>query len=108
MQEPLQALLIAGEKQQIEVLNGSKTCSIRMGFRNYKIEKPILIGCHLRQWCILTEVTFVKHLLLKDLTIEMLDNEGYYNLSDAINNLSKYYPTVNENSEITYLEWKVK
>lgn len=108
MKPVLQGLLIAGEQQKQDILNGTKRATIREGWRDYRIDENILIGCHILNWCILSKVTYCHRLTLKDLTIDMLESDGYSSLQQAIEDLSKYYPNINENSLITYIEWEFK
>lgn len=109
MKKPvLQALLIAGEEQKKQVFLKEKRCIIREGWRDYRVNENILIGCHVLNWCVLAKVTLCKHLTLDGLTLNMLNSDGYVSLEHAIDDLSLYYPNVNKNSLVTYIEWEIK
>jgi hypothetical protein len=105
MERPLQAILIAGEKRRDEVLARTKTTTIRLGFRDYVIGAGVMIGCHVLNWCIMRTITDVHHCFLKDLPVKYMQDNGYKNLNETIDQLGKIYPGINGNSQVTFVRW---
>ena len=104
MESPLQAILIAGETSRDAVIQGHRNATIRFGFRAYK-HGPVLIGCHVLNWCVLKQIIDVQHFLLKDVPHDALKKLGYANAQAAQKDLQNYYPTITINAEVTVVEW---
>jgi hypothetical protein len=105
MKRALQAILIAGEEMKFDVLNGSKNITIREGHRNYT-NGPVLIGCNYRDWATMREIVDVRHTILRDITEEEYKSDGFETKSDMLVELSKFYPNINWDSEVTVIRWK--
>lgn len=104
MDTPLQAILIAGETSRDDVIQGHATATIRCGFRAYK-NGPVMIGCHILNWCVLKKIIDVQHFLLKDVPLDCLKKLKYTNTLDIFNTLHKFYPSITVDSEVTFVEW---
>jgi hypothetical protein len=107
MKRPVTALLIAGENQKNQVKDGSKSITIRLGHRDYKIGDTVVLCCHILDWASLAKITSVSHCKLKDVSENDLKDDGMNNLKDAIIILSEYYSNINEESDVTVIRWKL-
>ena len=96
---------MAGEELKSKVLNGQKHITIREGFRDYR-RGPVLIGCHILDWCTKREIIDVYHCILGDTPISDLHADGFDALADAIEGLKKYYPDISASSPVTVIRWK--
>lgn len=105
MREAMYGLLIAGDKDREMILSGEKTVSIRTGFRRYKPDTTIMLGCHWKSWAVLATVTKVRYCILKDVTPEEVRKEGFGNLNELFSDLKQYYSDINWESQVTVIEW---
>lgn len=103
--KPLQAILIAGEKSRDDVMQGHKTTTIRMGWRDYEIGF-ILIGCHILNWAVGAKVIEVTHYIFKDVPLKLLKKNGYKDFDVALSEMKKLYPTIEPMSKVTWVEWE--
>jgi len=105
LSKPLQAILIAGEKKRDEVIQGHKTTTFRMGWRDYS-NGMALVGCHVLNWCVGVNIIDVQHFILKDVPLNLLKKNGYKSLESAISDLKTIYPTIDSVSKVTFVEWE--
>jgi hypothetical protein len=105
MDKPLQALLISGEKAKQDVISGKLNCSIRIGFRGYT-QSGILIGCHILGWCVMKKVNEIEYYILKDMPLCYIQQAGHKNKKELFQYLKGIYPTITENSEVTFVGWE--
>lgn len=107
MSRALQGILIAGEDGRDNVLQGKQTVTIRYGYREYT-EGPVLIGCHHLSWAMLAKITKVEYFKLKDVPLSDLNGDGYSSSSEAVEDLSRWYPDITEDSLVTVVRWSNK
>lgn len=107
MQHPLQAILIAGEIARDDIIRGHKTTTIRNGFRAYRKGEVVMIGCHILNWCVMKTIIDVQHVLLNNepTTVQLYKKNGYGSFGDAYNELKKYYPDLQVDGPVTFVEW---
>jgi len=105
MKRALQGLLIAGEEARDEVKNGSRKVTIREGHRDHTLG-PVLIGCHLLDWAVKAEIISVTHTYLGNVSQQDLEDDGYKNVDEAIEDLSQWYPDIGLESPVTVLRWE--
>lgn len=107
MRSPLYALLLApdlDERHNVEV--GTKTITIREGHRDYQAKKPVMICCHVEPWCVMADISSVRHCSLRDVTEAELRDDGYTDLDDMLSQLREYYPTLTPSSPVTVIRWE--
>jgi len=102
---PLQALLFRGVNQMEDVMYGIKRITIREGYRDY-VEGPILIGCHILNWCVMRNVTHVRHLPMRNIFDDELSDSGYTNSDEMLNDLQSYYPDMGWDSPVTIIRFE--
>lgn len=107
MIEPLQALLIAGKKNQARVALGQSSISIREGVRNYRVGEKIMLCCHLTNWVVMADVKEVRHCQLMKLTYEELEANEFNNVDDALFKMRKFYPKIGYASFVTVIRWNL-
>ena len=105
MKRALQAILIAGEEMKNDVLSGKKRITIREGHRDYT-EGPVLIGCHLLDWATMKYIKSVKHKKLFQVSPREYREDGFDTKAEMLMGLSKFYPKINWESEVTVIEWE--
>lgn len=105
LEKPLQAILMAGEKKRDEVMQGHKTTTIRLGWRDYHLGFAI-IGCHVLNWCTGVNITVVEHYIFRDIPLKLLQKNGYTDFADAMRDLKTIYPNIDPMSKITWVEWE--
>jgi len=111
LRRPLQALLVAGVKQMEEVVYGKKKITIREGHRDY-VEGPVLIGCHIFNWCVMRNITEVRHTEIKNVFDEECRDNGYNSCTHCkarqtmLNDLRSYYPDLDWNSPVTVIRFE--
>jgi hypothetical protein len=106
MGKPSQAILVAGKKNKKKVMSGEKLITIREGERDYTLGK-VLIGCPYTNWMVEGNITSVKHLLLKDVPIEDISEDGFKDHQEALDVLQTYYPQLTLDSTVTVLRWEL-
>ena len=105
MIKPLQAILMSGELARDEVIQGHKTSTIRMGWRDYETGF-IMIGCPTLGWCIGARIVEVSHYFLKEIPMRDLQKSGYKDLDEALNDLKRLYTDVTPLSQVTFVQWE--
>lgn len=102
----LQALLFAGEQSMADVILGNKSVTIREGHRDYT-EGPVMLGCHILNWCRLGEIIEVVHTKVKDVHLIDIVNDGCNNTNELLEKLRKYYPHMTMDSDVTVVRFNV-
>ena len=105
MKRALQAILIQGEEMKFDVLANRKKITIREGARDYT-NGPVLIGCPDLDWATMRNIVDVRYCRLIDVTEEEYQADGFETKSDMLMGMSKYYPNINWDSEVTVIKWQ--
>jgi hypothetical protein len=105
MKRALRAILIQGGGMKFDVLVNRKKITIREGHRDYT-NGPVLIGCPDLNWSTMRDIINVRHCRLVDVTEEEFKADGYDSKADMLMDLSKYYPDINWDSEVTVIKWQ--
>lgn len=103
---PLQALLMAGEEMRDDVMSGRKTITIREGWRDYQVDKPVLIGCHILNWATMKIVCDVCHKTLREVTHQELLDDKFESHEEVIRYLRRWYPAITLDSRVTVIRWR--
>ena len=107
MKLALQALLIAPDHQmRTDILFGTKTITIREGYRDYHEGRPVMICCHIVPWAVLATITSVRYCTLNEVTEEENRADGFESREDMLGGMQKYYPDMTLDSEVTVIRWK--
>jgi hypothetical protein len=104
MKQPLQALLMPPEYQEI-TLNGSKKISIREGFRSFQKDKPLIICWPKNSFCVEADCTDVRYAKAKEITPEELKADFYSNSEEMLRAMIGFYPKFSLESEVTIVRW---
>lgn len=104
MKRALRAILIAGKDAREEVLSERKRITIREGHRDYS-KGPVILCCHLLNWAKMRKIESVRHTTLREVTIDEYKDDGYDTKSEMLEDLSKFYPDINWDSEVTVIRW---
>lgn len=72
LKKPLVALLIAQDREmRQDILEEIKQLTIREGYREgYEIGRPVMLCCEKEPWCVMADITAVRHCLLSEVTEE--------------------------------------
>ncbi len=104
MKRALRAILIEGEKDKEDVLQGRKKITVREGHRDYS-EGPVLLGCHKLNWATMRTITSVRHTTLEKVTEKEWLDDGYKSQDDMYNGLRKFYHNLEYSSPVTVIRW---
>lgn len=105
VRRPLQALLIAQGNMVAEVISGQKRISIREGHRDYHAGKPVMLCCHIANWCLMADIVSVRHCTLEDVTDEEMRADGFDTRGVCLSCLQVYYPDITWESPVTVITW---
>lgn len=106
MKRPLQALLIAPDREKRRrILDGTITASIRADYRAFYLG-PIMLCCHIEPWCVMAKIQeSPNYCVANHLSLEQLQEAGYASLTELLADLRKFYPEINPQSPVTFLRW---
>ena len=105
MKNPLYALLISPDKEdRAKILSGAITCSIREGYRDYRVG-PVMLCCHRYCWSVLADITEVRAIGFEKLTPEEVAAAGYKPPAELLEKMKRFYPNVTNMSAITVIRW---
>lgn len=104
---PLVALLVSpGWEQRRAILEGRVTVSIRPGYRDgYDVGRPLMLCCQIDPWCVMADITFVRHCLLAEVTAKEILDQGFDGRAKLMNFMLKFYPDLTENDGVTVINW---
>lgn len=105
MENKSQNILKIHSKLVESILNQTKTATIRQGFRDYQPGPGLFIVDGTESTQLKINILRVDWLKIKNISQEMLKLEGYPNLKDLIHALSQYYPNINMESDVTFVEF---
>lgn len=105
LRRPLVALLLAGEDMWERAIDGTKRISIREGHRDYRVHETLMICCHIRDSAFMATVIEVKHCLLREVTEEEYEADGFTSQSEMLSRLRTFYPNLTLDSAATVLRW---
>jgi hypothetical protein len=100
----LQAIEVDPEWHE-KVENNEKRVTIREGARDYVNGKVILYWTPI-SWCLTKEIISVEHIILKDISNETAQEDGFTNQTDLKEKLTKYYPKISNDSIVSVIRWK--
>lgn len=104
---PLPALLFAPDDETWDQLfSGRKEITLREGYRDYKVDKPVILCCHILGYAVMADVTSVRYCLLKEVTEDEYLADGFSSFKDMLEQMKQYYPDLTENSPMTVVVWE--
>lgn len=104
---PLQALLFApDENMWNDLLSGRKEITLRQGYRDYKIDKPVILCCHIFGYAVMADVTSARYCLLKEVTEDEYSADGFTSPEDMLEQMKQYYSDLTEDSPMTVVTWE--
>ncbi|KKW06234.1 MAG: hypothetical protein UY40_C0001G0012 [candidate division CPR1 bacterium GW2011_GWC1_49_13] len=103
---PLVAIEIAGQRAQLDTLDGLKEITIQEGWRDYRVgTRVILTGGREHPWCAEAEIVGVAHCLLEELKPEELKVDGYATHQEALDDMRQWHPNLTMKSKVTVIRW---
>lgn len=105
MKPALPALLISPDvKERLKIMVGKKRITIREGHRDYR-PGIVMICCPDVPWIVQATIVDVKHTVLSKVTKEEWEADGYENQEQMLSDLTKYYPAITKESDVTVIKW---
>jgi len=106
MRPPLYALLLSPDPAaRRAVEEGRKAITVREGHRDYRPDKPVMLCCHIEPWCLMADITEVRHCRLAQVTDEEIRDDGYADLDAMLADLRRFYPAIGPDSPVTVIRW---
>ncbi len=103
---PLVALLIAPDREMRKAtLEGRKKITIREGYREYYSGMTVMLCCHLEPWCVMADITAVRHCLLSEVTEKEWRADGFASREELLTGMQRFYPTMTWDSAVTVISW---
>lgn len=106
MKPPLLAILIApDEEMRRRIVAKIKKITLREGHRGYTVGSQVMLCCHLVPWAVIAKITEVKHCILREVTQEEWEADGFIDQEDMLDGLRKFYPKIDWESPVTVIRW---
>jgi hypothetical protein len=105
MNRALRGLIIDGTQMMLDTISGKKLITIREGHRDYT-NGPVLIAASNYSWVLMKQIVNVRHTTIDELTIQELNDDGFYTKQEAIDCLKQWYPNIGLNSAVTVIRWE--
>jgi len=105
VQQPLQALLVAGNSLREKILYDISNCAIIKNHVAFRENTNILLGCNRLNWCIIRQLIKVTHTKMGKLTDLNAQKSGFNSISE-VKKVFKERLNVTDESPITLLEWE--
>lgn len=103
---PLYALLISPDREPRKaILEERKLITIREGWRDYRVGRPVMICCQIEPWCVTADIVEVRHCTLREVTPEELEADGFLDHDDMLEGMRRFYPNLDWNSPVTVIRW---
>lgn len=93
------------EKLIPSIESGEKTATLRKGRRGYLTGQALFVNSVNPEEEILVDITLVRVIKFKDVSLEMVLNENCASLSELKNVMLKYYPDLTDETECTYVKF---
>lgn len=107
VKRPLVALLIANEPEMRKaILEGRKRITIREGWCDYHPRTTVMLCAYEEPWCVLAEITVVRHKRLFEVTTVEWQADGYANREEMLLDLRRFYPKIGSGSPVTVIYWE--
>ncbi|MEX0587266.1 MAG: ASCH domain-containing protein [Patescibacteria group bacterium] len=108
LKKPLVALLVAPDDgMRRDIVAGVKQITIREGYREgYEVGRPVMLGCETEPWCVLANITAVRHCALAEVTPEELEADGFQDHDDMLEGMRRFYPEMTWDSAVTVIRWE--
>ena len=109
LKRPLQSILIVDVQVMAKVIKGEKKITIRDGYRDYVLGKVVFVVDSAFGVTTIATVNRIKRLqwkLLKDVTHEEMNAEGFFSTEEMLKGLRRFYPEIDILSPVTVIEWE--
>lgn len=103
LKPPLVALLFTQELLEM-IATGQKTITIREGYRDYQVGRPVICFCD--PWGAMAEIESVRHCKLSEITKEEWEKDGFLSQQDLLEGMRGFYPTLTMDSPMTVITFK--
>ncbi len=102
----LLALLVApDEAMRFYILAEIKQITIREGWRDYQVGRPVMLCCEKEPWCVMADIVEVRHCTLSGVTYKEMAADGFQTYEDLIEGMRHFYPDMNLDSPVTVIRW---
>src|SRR3990167_3095591 len=106
LKQPLYALLIAPDSgSRWAIINEKKCITIREGHRDYRAGKPVMLCCQIEPWCVMADLTEVRHTTVAEVTKQEIEDDGFADRDDMLRQLQRFYPSLTMRSPVTVIRW---
>lgn len=106
MKQPLTTLLIAPNSDvTLAIIYEEKTITIRNGHYDFRVGRPIIIGCYRASWAVMADITEVRHCTLGEVTKEEYLADGFETQKDLLEGLRQFFPNLDMDSPVTVIKW---
>lgn len=107
LKKPLVALRIAPNREErLAILDGRKKITIRDGYREgYNVGRPVMLCCQIDPWCVMADITKVRHCLLREVTEDECRAGGFSSREEFLTGMRQFYPEIKWNSAVTVISW---
>jgi len=102
----LLALLIApDEEMRFDILAEIKQITIREGWRDYQVGRPVMLCCQIEPWCVMADIVEVRHCILEAVTYEEMAADGFPTYVELLEGMRRFYTDMGLDSPVTVIRW---
>ena len=102
----LQALLIApDEVMRFHILAEIKQITIREGWRDYQVGRPVMLCCQIEPWCVMADIVEVRHCTLAAVTYTEMAADSFPTYVELLEGMRRFYPDMDLDSPVTVIRW---
>ena len=107
LKKPLVALLIAPDDgMRQDIVAGIKLITIREGYREgYEPGRLVMLCCQIEPWCVMADITKVRHCLLSEVTQAEWEADGFTSREEMLEGMRRFYPAMTWDSAVTVIYW---
>lgn len=107
LKKPLVALLVAPDREMRHaIMEGRRQITIREGCREgYDPGRPVMLCCEKDPWCVMADVTKVRHCLLSEVTRAEWEADGFTSREEMLAGMRQFYPEMTWDSAVTVISW---
>ena len=108
LKKPLVALLIyPDDGMRQAIVAGIRQITIREGYREgYEPGRTVMLCCQIEPWCVMADITKVRHCLLSEVTEEEWLADGFIDAHDLLTGMQRFYPAMTWDSAVTVIYWE--
>ncbi len=103
----LLALLIApDEAMRQDIIAETKQITIREGWRDYQVDRLVMLCCQIEPWCVMADIAEVRHCTLSEVTQEEMEADGFQTPAEMLEGMRRFYPDMYWGSPVTVIRWE--